>query len=203
MTDINIPTGWDEELKSRLEWFTPEQKDKLLEMLKQEKKETNDSKEDIDLWEDFEKIDLGAKVDRIFEKLWDTDRAADLIINLITSPIKNYWDKKTWIGELTMWFQNSYKNKIMKAITWETNKEPLAENKDRYFKIKDKFWSWPVALRLSLFMLDEFNRTYRDIGMQKAFYEDRNSKKNVTERTLKEFLEWSDWAKAIARDCLQ
>lgn len=38
MTTINTPTGQDEELKSRLEWLTDEQKDKLLEMLKEDKK---------------------------------------------------------------------------------------------------------------------------------------------------------------------
>jgi len=39
MTDINTPTGWDEELKFRLEGLTDEQKDRLLEMLKHEKEE--------------------------------------------------------------------------------------------------------------------------------------------------------------------
>lgn len=38
MTDINTPTGWDEKLKSRLEWLSPEEKSKLLEMLKQDGK---------------------------------------------------------------------------------------------------------------------------------------------------------------------
>lgn len=154
----------------------------------------------LEFWEDFEKLDLGKKVDYIFEKFGDTDYAADLIMNLIISPIKDY-GSSCWI-DLTMGIQYSYKNKIMKLIFGETNTEILAKNKDRYFKIKNKFWSWPVALRLSLFMLDEFNKHYWDIGMQEAFYEDRNTKKNVTEKTLKAFLEWSDGAKNVAKYCL-
>lgn len=35
---INTPTGWDEELKSRLEWLTPEQKDRLFHILKEDVK---------------------------------------------------------------------------------------------------------------------------------------------------------------------
>ena len=175
-------------------------KKQMLELLSKEvwEKKT-DSESDSNLWEDFEKLDLGEKVDRIFEKLWDKDDAADKIIDLITSPIENYWDEKTWDSPQTMGFQYFYKSKIMKAISWEVNKEISAKNKDRYFIIKDKFWSWPVALRLSLFMLDEFNRKYRDTGIQEAFYEDRNSKKNITEKTVKAFLNWSDWAKIIAK----
>ena len=38
MTTINTPTYWDDELKSRLKWLTDEQKDKLFEMLKEDKK---------------------------------------------------------------------------------------------------------------------------------------------------------------------
>ena len=36
MTGINMPGGNDEQLKARLEWLTPEQKARLLEILKQE-----------------------------------------------------------------------------------------------------------------------------------------------------------------------
>lgn len=43
MTDINTPTGWNEELKSRLEGLTPEQKDELLEILKKDKLEREKS----------------------------------------------------------------------------------------------------------------------------------------------------------------
>jgi len=41
MTTINTPIGWDEKLRSKLEWLSPEEKDKLLEILKQDKKERN------------------------------------------------------------------------------------------------------------------------------------------------------------------
>lgn len=37
MTEINTPTGWNEDLKLRLEWLTDEQKDELFEILKCEK----------------------------------------------------------------------------------------------------------------------------------------------------------------------
>ena len=33
MATINTPTGWDDELKSILEWLTNEQKDKLFERM--------------------------------------------------------------------------------------------------------------------------------------------------------------------------
>ena len=39
MTTINTPTGWDDDLKSMLECLTNEQKDRLFEMLKQDKKD--------------------------------------------------------------------------------------------------------------------------------------------------------------------
>lgn len=40
---INTPTGWDEELKSRLKGLTDEQKDELLEILKKDKLEREKS----------------------------------------------------------------------------------------------------------------------------------------------------------------
>ena len=39
MTTINTPTGWNDNLKSMLECLTNEQKDRLFEMLKQDKKD--------------------------------------------------------------------------------------------------------------------------------------------------------------------
>ena len=45
MTDINTPTIKDEELKSRFEGLTDEQKDRLFELLKQDKKLREDKKE--------------------------------------------------------------------------------------------------------------------------------------------------------------
>lgn len=203
MANETWPQGPSKKLQSIMDWLSNEEKKQMLELLSKEAwEEEINSELDSNLWEDFEKLDLGEKVDRIFEKLWDTDHAADLIIDLVTSPIEKYWDETTWSSQLTMEIQYSYKNKIMKAITWEVNGEISAKNEDRYFKIKDKFWSWPVALRLSLFMLDEFNGKYRDIGIEHAFYEDRNSEKNVTEKTLKAFQQWSDAAKLIAKNYL-
>ena len=45
---INTPTGWDEELKSRLEGLTPEEKSRLFEMLKQDKERDEDEQKNIE-----------------------------------------------------------------------------------------------------------------------------------------------------------
>lgn len=46
---INTPTGWDDDLKLLLEWLTDEKKDRLFEMLKQEK-ENRTENEIEDFW---------------------------------------------------------------------------------------------------------------------------------------------------------
>ena len=139
---------------------------------------------------------MGSKVNRIFERLWDTDCAADLIMDLIISPIENYWNEKKW-GYSTIRTQHIYKNKIFKAIMGEGTIHEFW-----YSKIKYRFWSWPVALRLSLFMLDEFDKKNWSELIYLSFCKDRDSKKNVTEKTLKAFQEWSRAAKRIAKNYL-
>lgn len=42
---INKPIRWDEELKTRLEWLTPEEKDRLFEILKQDKEKNEEEQE--------------------------------------------------------------------------------------------------------------------------------------------------------------
>lgn len=48
---INTPTGWDEKLKSIMEWLSDEKRDELLEMLKQDKKEREKSTLDSLRWD--------------------------------------------------------------------------------------------------------------------------------------------------------
>lgn len=65
MTTINTPTSWDDELKSRLDGLTNEQKDKLLEMLQQDKKERIKWNKDAilkDLKKNYVKIEENAEM---------------------------------------------------------------------------------------------------------------------------------------------
>ena len=50
MITINTPTSWDEELRSIMEWLSDEKRDELLKMLKQDKKEREETTLDSLRW---------------------------------------------------------------------------------------------------------------------------------------------------------
>jgi len=207
MANETWPQGPSEKLQSIMDWLSNEEKKQMLELLLKEawEKEIN-SESDSNLWENFEKLDLGAKVDRIFEKLWDTDDAADKIIDLIMPHINWYWEKSPVEEEISrLEYESKYKQNILRSLFQLSNFKKFSEDDGRnvYLKIKDKFWTWPVGLRIMLFILDDFDKIYRNIWMHKAFKEDKDSKKNVTEKTLKAFLDGSNWAKDIAKNYLR
>ena len=79
MTDINTPGGWNDGLKTRLEGLSPEDKAKLLEMLKQDEdlNQSNEKKENEDL--DVFRKDL-------LEHFYEYDQH-------LSSKIKELWDK--------------------------------------------------------------------------------------------------------------
>ena len=72
MSTIDTPTGWDDELKSRLEWLTDEQKDKLFEMLKQDRLDREKSMWNIDaILEDLKENHVNIEGNKeILNKKW-------------------------------------------------------------------------------------------------------------------------------------
>ena len=62
MKDPNTPTGWDEDLKLRLEWLTDEQKEKLLFMLKEDREQREANM--------FENLKKSVKIDENKEFMW-------------------------------------------------------------------------------------------------------------------------------------
>lgn len=120
---INTPTGWDEELKSRLKWLTPEQRDELLEILKQDKQEREKSNsarlyretkfkdlEDYEreILEDLKKNHV--KVEKNKEILWYK-------WNIVHIDLPAVWDFK--------WFKFEYfiSNKDIRKESFEKNPE--------------------------------------------------------------------------------
>ena len=128
----------------------------------------------LDFWEDFEKLDLWKKVDYIFEKFWDTDYAADLIIKLLKSLMPEYDNKG---GRYYL------KNVINELMGW--TKDGIHYNKQIYDWLSEKFWNGIVTARIYFHLWDHVNwgGGYRR-WLEKIPYR----YENMTEKTLKKIL---------------
>lgn len=143
---------------------------------------------DLHFWDDFEKLDFWEKVDYIFEKFWDTDYAADLMIKLIDKRLDNvdynwYWLTVTSIIEdLNDWkkFDKKY---------------PMAY--DYYRVLSEKFWTGPVALRLYFYFWEGFNRiqAWNHTGWFRDALISVNNYNNITETTLKKIFKTKKFMK--------
>lgn len=73
---------------------------------------------DLEFWEDFEKLDLWKKVDYIFERFWDTDYAADLIIKIL-KPLKYWpnWEERLYLEKMAEMYANGNKTHILNWLT--------------------------------------------------------------------------------------
>ena len=103
MTDINTPGGWNDGLKTRLEGLSPEDKAKLLEMLKQDEelKQSNEKKENEDL--DLFRKDL-------LEHFYVENKR-------LSSKIKKLWDKLIENGDF--YFEDTEYGKVwILRINW-------------------------------------------------------------------------------------
>lgn len=154
----------------------------------------------LDFWEDFENLDLWKKVDYIFEKFWDTDYAADLIVDLL-DPVKN-WHTEFLNAEIYgLWNEEiSYKDNIIHELLGEEKSNVTLNNLPQCFhEIIDKFWSGAVSIRIILFLADRF--------VWKSYHQDvfdemkRNIWywENVSQNTMKAFAKWS--ARAVDFMC--
>ena len=146
----------------------------------------------LEIWENFEKLDLWKKVDYIFEKFWDTDYAADRIIDILNQQISSEWRKYEFA--MAYHYNMEIKNILMNKIL---NKKEDANSKldTRFYQIIDKFWRWPVALRLHLFILENVNWENWDIEVENLIWYFRYE--NITQNTLKCFAKWTVWARKI------
>lgn len=128
----------------------------------------------LEFWEDFEKLDLWKKLDFIFEKFWDTDYAADLVIKLLKSliPEHDYKGGRYYL-----------KNVIDELVGW--TKDGIYYNKQIYDWLSEKFWNGIVTARIYFHLWDHVNWGWG--------YEDWLEKipyryENMTEKTLKKLL---------------
>lgn len=134
----------------------------------------------LDFWEDFEKIDWVKKIDYIFEKFWDTDYAADLIMGMFyvwKLNYSNYW-----------WNEMDYKRRLLSSL-FRKSESYYRDMSYAIIEIFEKFGAWQVWLRLGLFFADAFTWTAFDPGLYDKIenYVDRY-KWNITQNTVKCFL---------------
>ena len=145
----------------------------------------------LEFWEDFEKLDLWKKVDYIFEKFWDTDYAADLIISIISASKNN----KNGI---------KFKKRILSDILRKGEYYDGAL-KDAIDDIFDKFWAWQIWLRLAMLFSDCVNVNRMTDLIKETYVYDRwfykEYKRNVTENTLKYILKWNDFCRWVVFWC--
>lgn len=134
----------------------------------------------LDFWDDFEKLDLWEKLDYIFEKFWDTDYAADLMIKSIQILMPEYDDKWGWL----------YLQEIMnELIGWIEN--GVDYNKQIYNWLSKKFWDGIITARIYFHLADHviWGGGY-DHWLMNIPY----NYKNMTQGTLKRLLT-TDWFK--------
>lgn len=142
----------------------------------------------LEFWKDFEKLDLWKKVDYIVDKFWDTDYAADLIIDLL----KQQFPKKLQWPTARSW-DVKIKNYLLNIILSKKKKEdtPL---ESRFYEIEEKFWRWPIALRLHLLVMDNLNWENWHTEYRQHLWRLWKYYKNITQKTLKPFMKWSSGA---------
>ncbi len=128
----------------------------------------------LDFWDDFEKLDLWKKVDYLFERFWDTDYAADLMIKLLKTLMPEHDGKWGWlylqeiINELVGWVENG-----------------VYYNKQIYSWLSEKFWDGIITARIYFHLADHviWGGGY-DNWLKNIPY----NYKNMTQSTLKRLL---------------
>jgi len=130
---LNTPTGGKEDLKSRINGLTPDQKDELLEILKQDQKEREEAtlgdKEDLDINDEKSLETLHDELDKkicekVYEKTknckWDRNSISNslelwLLKNSSLRPVwvKNYANSYEW-GWIDFYFDSKIGNKNSK-----------------------------------------------------------------------------------------
>ncbi len=129
----------------------------------------------LDFWEDFEKLNLWKKMEYIFEKFWDTDYAADLMIKLLKlSEIKSAW--------IYDYIVNVRDN----LIDWYNG----GENNVRIYRwLSNKFWNSIVTARIYYYLIDRIiwdeNYSYWIKWLQNLTYCEY---KNLSQMTLKKII---------------
>ena len=160
MSDINTPGGWDGDLKLLLEWLTDEKKDRLFEMLKQEKA-NKEKKLELKLqlekkllWKSYEEVNdyLKKKYVKIKENQEFLGCKWRIVeINLPAVVDRHEWIKIKWFMsydsfskqefiENSKFEDNSYsKEEINNVIHW-INKYYNAISPKREFKEGCLYW---------------------------------------------------------------
>lgn len=169
MSDINTPTGWDKDLKLRLEWLTDEQKDRLLEMLKKDKKTREMKKEPTQklkeslLWKPhWEVMDyLNKKYVKIKENQEMYGYKWRIIeINLPAVLDKHEWFKMKWFISYDSFSRQEYEaNPKFENISYsEEEANNIIKWIDKYYEVISPWMEHPNYLINSL--VGEGFRTY-------------------------------------------
>ena len=132
---------------------------------------------DLDFWEDFERLDSGKKFDYIFEKFWDTDYAADLIIKLF----------ETLVGDRRQDGRYHIKD-IMETIVGKTDDSINFPYIYRW--LSEKFWNGIIMARVYFYLGKYVNYG----GRINDFFSpiSRINITHMTENTLKKVLIFDD-----------
>ncbi len=145
---------------------------------------------DLHFWEDFEKLNFSEKVDYIFEKFWDTDYAADLIIDLTENRLIDV-DKNFY------WY--TIKGIIEDLNDWKKFKVNYPTPKEYYGALSEKFWTGAVTVRLYFYFWGCLNRlqAWTHWGWFRDGLILTNNYNNITENTLKKIFKtkkfMEDW----------
>lgn len=128
---------------------------------------------DLEFWEDFEKLDLWKKVDYIFERFWDTDYAADLIIKIL-KPLKYWpdWEDRLYLEKMAEMYANwNWAN----ILSWLT----------KYF------WNGVVAIRLYFDLADHTYNRYKawNVHLWTQYIGLCGNYSNITQNTLNKISE--------------
>lgn len=142
---INKPNGWDEKLKSRLQWLTPEEKDELLEILKQDKKERSKPSFESLFWnekailEDIKKNCLTTTWDVTYNVQYGLDKEIPIWWRVVKIDLPAIWDFKWFKMDLFIWGDVecqdlAFRKKIVKNLCSREKLEELLRAINGYMR---------------------------------------------------------------------